>query len=305
MNKLPLNALRAFAVVYEAGGIRPAARQLEITHSSVSKHVHELESWIGVPLLLKEEGVRALQFTAQGEMIGRAALESMTALAQSVEQVRENRRGNAVMISTTPSFAARWLLPRLHSFHEAFPWIELSVIAEQKPLDLAEQGVDLAIRMGQGPWEGYDCRPMMDEPLFPVMNTSYWLKSGRPTRLPELAKLPLLHDRDPRAGWAEWCRDMGLQDIDTRSGARFVSSDLVLRAAVQGLGVALARGRLVEDDLASGLLIRPFEGEEKILEDAYWIVLPQTERQNLAVTKVISWLQEQVSTQTGSFPSDR
>ncbi|KLN58974.1 LysR family transcriptional regulator [Kiloniella spongiae] len=290
MKNLPLNAIRAFAAVYETGGIRPAARLLEITHSSISKHVQELEAWIGVSLIDREQGVRTIKFTPQGEDIGRVALENLNDMASAVEAVRESKQGNAVTISTTPSFAARWLLPRLQDFNATFPWIELSIVVDQKLNFAADHGADLAIRMGQGPWDGLECTPLMDEQLFPVMSTSLWLKVGRPTELSALEELPLLHDRDPQASWQRWLSEQDSLDFDTRSGPRFASSDLVLRAAVQGLGVALARGRLVEDDLATGLLIKPFEGKEAMLAQAYWLLHPKGKKKSIAIAKVIEWL---------------
>ena len=290
MKNLPLNALRAFAAVYETGGIRPAARLLGITHSSISKHVQELEAWIGVPLVDREQGVRTIKFSPQGEDIGRVALENLNDIASAVEAVRESKQGNAVTISTTPSFAARWLLPRLQDFNATFPWIELSIVVDQKLNFAGDHGADIAIRMGQGPWEGLECTPLMNELLFPVMSTSFWLKVGRPTELSALDGLPLLHDRDPQASWQRWLSEQDGLVFDTRAGPRFASSDLVLRAAVQGLGVALARGRLVEDDLATGLLIKPFEGKEATLSQAYWLLHPKGKKKTIAISKVIEWL---------------
>ncbi|MFD2206562.1 LysR substrate-binding domain-containing protein [Kiloniella antarctica] len=297
MKNLPLNALRAFAAVYETGGVRSAARLLDITHSSISKHVHDLEAWIGVPLIRREKGVRAVSFTAQGEDLGRISLEGLSILANGVEAVRESRQGNSVIISTTPSFAARWLLPRLQDFNATYPWIELSIIVDQKLSFSSDQNADLAIRMGKGPWDDLRCLPLMDEQLFPVMSTSFWLKVGRPTNLSCLTNLPLLHDRDPQASWQEWARSREIKDLDTRGGSRFASSDLVLRAAVQGLGVALARSRLIEDDLSTGLLINPFEGEEMVLPNAYWVVLPKGNKPKMAVGKVIEWLEDMTKKQ--------
>ena len=152
MKDLPLNALRAFAAVYEAGGVRPAARALQVAHSSVSRHLHELEAWIGLPLLQRRTGAGTLAFTPQGEALGRAALAAMRDLGDAVASLRESRRANAVTISTTPSLAARWLLPRLPDFEKRHPRIELSVVGDQKLGDPTDQGADLAIRMGRGPW---------------------------------------------------------------------------------------------------------------------------------------------------------
>lgn len=297
MRDLPLNALRAFAAVYETGGIRPAARSLQVTHSSVSRHVRELEGWIGLALVQSREGARSLAFTPQGEALGRAALATLRELQGAVAALRESRRGNAVTISTTPSFAARWLLPRLGALEDTHPWIELSVIADQRLADPSEQGADLGIRMGRGPWPGLACEPLMDEALFPVMSPVFWEQAGRPRRPDDLAGLRLLHDRDPHASWEAWRSAHKSGALDMRAGPRFASSDLVLRAAAQGLGVALARGRLAADDIAAGALIRPFGDLHVALPDAYWIVRSETAPPRAAVTAVIDWLKSQATTE--------
>ncbi|MFI4988320.1 MAG: LysR substrate-binding domain-containing protein [Alphaproteobacteria bacterium] len=293
MRDLPLNALRAFAAVYEAGGVRPAARALQITHSSVSRHLRALEAWIGLPLCEKDGSTRALAFTPQGEALARAGVKCLNELAGALAALREAKRGNGVTISTTPSFAARWLLPRLPRFEKSYPWIELSVIAEQRLSDPTAQGADLAIRMGQGPWPGLACEPLMDEALYPVMSRSYWEKAGRPRTPGELAGLRLLHDRDPQASWEAWRAVHRAGTLAVRRGPRFASSDLVLRAAGQGMGVALARGRLAADDIMAGTLIRPLGELHVVLPDAYWIVRSETAAKRVAVTAVIDWLKRQ------------
>ena len=220
MYALKLNALRAFAAVYEAGGMRPAARSLGIAHSAVSRHVSELEEWLGVPLLGGHSG-RRTGFTAQGEALGRSALAGLSALAEAVTQVRESRRANSVVIATAASLASRWLLPRLPRLAERAPWVEVSVLVQPRVAGLADQGADLALRMGPGPWPGEAAEPLMDESLFPVMSEQAWLKAGRPHRLGDLLKLPLIHDRDPNAGWALWRDAFGPAALDVQKGARF------------------------------------------------------------------------------------
>jgi len=306
MRGLPLNALRAFAAVYETGGVRPAARVLEITHSSVSRHVREREAWVGLALIEPREGNRTLRFTAQGEALGRAALESLRNLAGAVEALRERRRGNAVIITTTPSLAARWLLPRLHMLDESHPWIELSVIADQRLADPSEPNADIGIRMGHGPWPGFACSPLMDDTLYPVMSPGFWRDAGKPRSPADLVGLRLLHDRDPHASWDSWCAVHGPAGLDLRAGPRFASSDLVLRAAAQGLGVALARDRLVADDLAAGTLIRPLDGLDVTIADSYWIVTSGAAGERHAVVEVIGWLRRQAEAAPDyAAPKDR
>jgi LysR family glycine cleavage system transcriptional activator len=294
MKDLPLNALRAFALVYAHGGVRAAARELGIAHSSVSRHLGELDHWLGVPLLRAEAGRGAAVFTPQGEALGRAMLAGLGEIAQAVAALRESRPAHAVTLSTSPSLAIRWLLPRLPALEKAHPKLELSVQVEQR-LDPMDDGrIDLAIRMGQGPWPALHAEPLMDDALYPVMSPALWLASGRPSKPAQLAGLRLLHDRDPQAAWESWRKVHGPARLALQGGARYTSSDLVLRAAMQGQGVALARHRLAADDVAAGSLLRPFGERDVPLGPSYWIVRPRA-KPRAAVAAVIDWLHWQAA----------
>lgn len=295
MSQIPLGALRAFAAVYEAGGVRAAARTLHITHSALSRYLRELETWLGVPLLEPRGGGARLKFTVHGDALGRAASASLTELARAVDAVRELRRAHSVAIATTASFGARWLLPRLPPFQRAHPWIETSIIAEQSVLALSEQGADLAIRMGPGPWPDGDTTPLMDDALYPVATRGYWASLGERSPARTLQKARLLHDRDPSASWGKWFAEHKAAAFDWRVGPRFTSSDLVLRAAAQGLGVALARDRLAADDIAAGRLVRPFGALSVDVARAYWLVLPKGGAQREAEIAMTAWLKEQAA----------
>ncbi|MGA7439388.1 MAG: LysR substrate-binding domain-containing protein [Luteibacter sp.] len=297
MNDLPLNALRAFAAVYKHGGVRAAARELGSAHSSVSRHLSELDAWLGVPLLHPTAGRRPLTFTAQGECLGRALLSGLGEITQAVAAVRESRSAQAVTLSTAPSFAMRWLLPRLPELERAHPQIELSVLVDQR-LDALQDGrIDLSIRMGAGPWPDLRCESLMDEHICPVMSPALWESSGRPQQPAQLARMRLLHDRDPQTTWETWRQSYGPADLNVRSGPRFASSDLLLRAATQGHGVALMRHRLAADEIAAGILLKPFGSHYVRLEHAYWIVMPRQDQIRPAVKTLIDWLRWQASIQ--------
>jgi LysR family glycine cleavage system transcriptional activator len=208
--------------------------------------------------------------------------------------LRETRPAHAVTLSTSPSFAIRWLLPRLPALEKAHPKIELSVQVEQR-LDALDDGrIDLAIRMGTGPWPELHAEPLMDDALYPVMSPALWQTSGRPSKPAQLAGLRLLHDRDPQASWEAWRSVHGPAKLALQGGARYTSSDLVLRAAMQGQGVALARHRLAADDVANGSLLRPFGELGVPLGTAYWIVRPPA-KPRAAVAAVIDWLRWQAA----------
>lgn len=299
MRQLPLNALRAFAAVYSTGGIRAAARELAVAHSAVSRHLKELEVWLGVPLIRRGGGRRGLFLTPQGEALGKAALAGFSEIQQAAAALREARSPNSVTISTTSSFAARWLLPRLPALEAAHRGIEVSVIIDQKLGDLDGGDQDFAIRMGRGPWPDLQCEPLMDDALYPVISPALWKASGRPDKPAALRRLRLLHDRDPQAGWVIWKDAYGPASLDIRKGPRFASSDILLRAAMQGQGVALARHQLAQTEVAAGLLIRPMKTLNIPLGPSYWIVRSRHAPARPAVSTVVAWLKKQAAA-TGS-----
>lgn len=296
MRDLPLNALRAFAAVQAHGGVRAAARELGIAHSAVSRHVAELERWLGTALTeAAPSGRRGKVLNAAGAALGREVQSALAEITRATAALREVRSPNSVSLSTTASVAARWLLPRLPAFERRHPRIELSVVVTQKFEDFSSRALDLAIRMGRGPWPDGRCEVLMDDALYPVMSASFWRNARRPARLDDLRGLRLIHDRDPNASWATWRDTYGPKSLDVRGGVRYTSSDLALRGAALGQGVALARHRLAFDDLSAGTLLRPL-GDLKIdVPNAYWVVIPSHSWARPAVTSVVSWLKEQGS----------
>ena len=297
MRDLPLNALRAFAAVYQHGGVRPAARELGTVHSAVSRHVAELEHWLGTALTEPgSSGRHGKVLNPAGQALGREVQAALEEIARATAALREARSPNSVTLSTTPSIASRWLLPRLSAFERRHPRSELSIVVTPKLDDFAARTIDLSIRMGRGPWPDLRCEPLMDDALYPVMSRSFWERARRPSRPEELRGLRLIHDRDPNASWAAWRDEYGPKNLDVRGGVRYTSSDLALRGAALGQGVALARHRLAEDDVAAGILLRPF-GERKVdLPSAYWLVIPSYSWGRTAVNAVVEWLKEQART---------
>lgn len=290
---LPLHALRAFAAIHATGGVRAAARDLAISHSSVSRHLAELERWLGVALVEPGTGRRGVRFTPAGDELGKVMQRSLDELARVIAAVREARSDRSVTIATSPSVAARWLLPRLPALEAAHRSIEVSVVVDQRLHDLTSGTIDLAIRMGDGRWPEVTSVPLMDDALYPVMSPAALARAGRLRWPSDLNRLRLLHDRDPGAAWESWRRAFGPRSLDVRKGPRFASTDLVLRAAAQGLGVALARDRLARDDVAAGILVRPFGERALALATSYWLVRPVSVHPRPATSEVMSWLQRQ------------
>jgi LysR family glycine cleavage system transcriptional activator len=290
MNDLPLVALRAFAVVYQTGGIRAAASKLGIAHSSVSRHVRELETRLGTALTVQDSPRKGLGFTREGEVLGAATLASLGELYSAFASVREGRSTGTVTISTIAAVAERLLLPALRDFHASHPEVELSIVVEQRLVSFEDRDIDLAVRMGRGRWTGVEIEPLMDDQLFPVMSPDLFATMQPPVTLETLAGCRLLHDRDPQASWESWRTAFGPARLDVQHGPRFTSSELLIRAAILGHGVALAHGRLVQGDIAAGRLVRPFGDLAVNLGATYWLVRPSHARLRPAVDTVVKWL---------------
>jgi len=290
MRELPLTLLRSLAAVYETGGIRPAGRRLGVQHSAVSRALRDLEAWLEIPLFEKRDGQKALAFTAEGATLGKAALAALTDLERAVQKTREGSNANSVTIATTPSFAMRWLLPRVPVLTETHPRIEVSIIVDQARKSPVASGFDLNIRMGSQPNDVPDPIPLMDEQVFPVIAPRLWETLGMPSCVSDLQGLPLLHDRDPATSWATWRKEIGPDRLDTRHGPRLTSSDLILRAAEQGQGVALARGRLASESLLHGTLVQPFGDNILDLGINYWVIVNPETRTRRPVRAVVDWL---------------
>lgn len=303
MEDLPLTSLRALAAIYTEGGLRAGARQLGVAHSSVSRHLREIESWLGISLRNPRRGKQRLALTAEGERLAKAVVHGLREIESAVASLKEVRSPHSVVIGTRPSFASRWLLPRLPALETSHPHLEVSVVVEKRLDDPATAGLDLAICMGEGPWPGVRCEVLADDALYPVMSEAYWRKAGRPGSPADLIGLRLLHDRDPYATWEVWRRQHGPVGLDVRRGPRFTSTDLVLRAASQGQGVALARHRLATEDLGSGLLRRPLGDLSVQLPEAYWILLPKDAPGRQAVATVLRWLRRQAASQSAAKTS--
>lgn len=297
MKDLPLNAIRAFAIVYLTGGIRPAGRALGVSHSSIAKHVKDLEAALGTPLFEPAAQGHSLEFSPLGEALGKQAVRSLSDLDKAWSSIRERRGHRSVVISTAPSVASLWLLPRMAELALALPNIEVSVLSDQRVTDVSEGRFDLAIRMGGGE-ENY-AESLMDDALVPVvapriLDRSPENQSGNadPNGIDAIFNtLPLLHDRDPNAGWDRWFSQYPQRDLDVLAGPRFTSSDLVLRAAKLGQGIALARLRLAGPDLADGSLVRLFETSVHLV-DAYKLVSAPEQRKRRGVAAVRKWLLE-------------
>jgi LysR family glycine cleavage system transcriptional activator len=284
----PLSAVRAFEAAARLGSTVAAAGELGVTHGAISRQIKVLEDRLSRPLFTREGG--RLVLTKDGKRYAGSAEQAFDLLDAATRELTAAAEAPVVRISTTSSFAAKWLLPRLPRFRARHRDVEIWVLETQVLVEpWPGTGADLAIRMGAGPWSGVNAEPLMDDELFPVCAAALADRLRRPA---DLADVTLLHDNDRQAAWSHWLASVDLSGPAYERGPHFASTALLLQAAVGGQGVALARARLAAPDLKSGHLVRPFAASVPT-GPAYWLVTPLRGTLSRAARTFCAWLKRE------------
>jgi LysR family transcriptional regulator, glycine cleavage system transcriptional activator len=294
---IPLNALRAFESAARCLSFQAAAQQLFVTPAAVSHQVKHLEAYLGVKLFHRAN--RAVELTAEGKTLAASLSELFGLLDLAVDRATAPAAAN-LRVSTVESFAAKWLAPRLHRFYRDYPDLKVRIETGNEHADFARGAVDVAIRYGPGGYTSVSAELLMDAPVFPVCAPSLISDGGRPLAKPEdLRHHTLLHDESAvgRHGvpdWSTWLEASGATRVDATRGPVFASIYLAQEAAVAGHGVALGVAPLVEEDLARGRLVKPFDHS---LANAYafWIVRRNTSGANPAIDAFCRWARKEAS----------
>ncbi|MGE0715855.1 MAG: transcriptional regulator GcvA [Alphaproteobacteria bacterium] len=286
---LPSTAsLRAFRAAAHAGTFTGAAADLGQTQGAISHQIRELEERLGVRLF--ERLPRGLALTDAGRIyLGfvEEALDRLKAGAQAVGR----RSGTVLTVSVSPNFATKWLVPRLGGFLASHPDIDLRLGAAVQHVDFRTTDIDLAVRHGDGNWPDLHVVRLCAEEIFPVCAPSL-VAADPPTGPAGLARLVLLHDREPRF-WREWLARFGVATAALR-GPVFDQTSLAIDAAISGQGVALARSALAALDLIAGRLVRPVP-QVVAAPYAYWIVGPPRAARQPAIRRFRAWLLAQAT----------
>jgi LysR family transcriptional regulator, glycine cleavage system transcriptional activator len=282
----PLNSLRAFEAAARHLSFTLAAAELNVTQAAVSHQIKSLEDQLGMPLFRRLN--RALLLTDAGQTLYPATNNAFDILATAIDRLHRHDKYGELTITTMDSFAASWLVPRLGKFKQAHHDIDVRLTTSDEMIDFARENVDMAIRYGNGDWPGVFVEPLMSEEMFPVCAPSL-LQLGPPLKTPaDLKHHALLHD-DMRVDWRMWLMAAGEPNIDTTRGLSYQHSNLVVQAAEQGDGVALARSVLVSNALAAGRLVKPFDLALPA-NFAYYIVCPQGSEHRPKIKEFRLWL---------------
>jgi LysR family glycine cleavage system transcriptional activator len=281
----PLNALKAFEAAARSESFTRAAEELCVTQGAVSQQVKALEATLGVKLFNRER--QRLVMTQAGRDYLAVIRDALDRIAVGTERLMQRRTSGGLTISTSPDFAAKWLVHRLGRFAEVHPDIDLRVSATMHHVDFAREDVDLAVRHGDGNWPGLDAVRLCAEQLFPVCSPK--LVSGRHhvRTASDLLKFPLLR-LDDWTNWSRWFAAAGVAAAVTQ-GPVINRASMLIDAAVDGQGVALARTALAAWDLINGRLVRPI-GVSLKMANTYWIVCPKAASDLPKIAAFRAWL---------------
>jgi LysR family transcriptional regulator, glycine cleavage system transcriptional activator len=281
----PLNALKAFEAAARNESFTRAADELCVTQGAVSQQVKALEVSLGITLFGRER--QRLVITPAGREYLAVIRDALDRIAMGTERLVQGRGSGVLTVSTSPDFAAKWLVNRLGRFAESHPEIDLRVSATMHQVDFVREDVDLAVRHGDGKWPGLDVVRLCSERLFPVCSPKLLSGRQRITAACDLLKFPLLRLDDSTA-WTRWFEAAGVANPVTR-GPTLNRASMLIDAAVDGQGIALARTALAASDLLNGRLVRPIDVALR-MASTYWIVCPKASADAPKVATFRKWL---------------
>jgi LysR family glycine cleavage system transcriptional activator len=284
----PTQALRALEAVARTGSLTKAAEAMHLTHGAISHQLKGLEEDLGVRLV--ERKGRGIRLTDEGERFAGRVRAALADLAEAVREITEHNNPRQFRVSVMPSFAARWLLPRIGRFLAAHPDIDLDVRAAVSLVDFHRDDVDAALRYGGGNYPGVVSEHLLDDVYYPVCSPR--LGGGRlPTRPAEISRYLLLRSDE---FWQPWFRAVGLDWAEPTRGPIFNDASHLMQAAVDGQGIALARSSLIGNDIANGVLVRLFDVAVPS-PFRYYLVYPPRLADTPKLVQFRAWLREEIA----------
>ncbi|HJU71048.1 MAG TPA: transcriptional regulator GcvA [Paucimonas sp.] len=289
-HRLPnLAALRAFEAAARHQNFSRAAEEIHVTHGAISHQIRALEEELGTPLFARHG--KRIVVTPDGERFAAVLRKSLTEIAEAANALKEGTRQKRLTVTALPSFAARWLAPRLGRFIEQHPDIEVVLQSSNFLTDFVREGVDIGVRFGNGHYPGLSVELIMEDCYYPVASPQF--NGGHlPRTLDALSRATLLRcDMEP---WAPWFRLAGMAQPEPTGGLIFQDSSMLVRAAQEGQGIALARHVIVMQDVQAGNLVRLFDVALKC-PSSYYLVCPPEALRKSHVQAFRAWLLDEVN----------
>jgi LysR family glycine cleavage system transcriptional activator len=283
----PFPALRAFEAAARHNSFTAAADELHVTHGAISRQVAAFETWVGVQVFHRNG--KRVRLTEDGRRYLSKVQDAFDSIATATDQLRDTGVVHVLRVNALPTFAMKWLLPRLSQFQRMAPNVELRLATSNEPVEMLD-GFDVAVRRGPAHWPNCASGQFLDESEIPVCSPALL------QRLPihtadDLARHVLLHSDTRPDAWHHWLQAAGVK-AKCRKKQSFDHFYLALQAAVDGLGVALGPMPLLDDELASGRLVTPLEGP-RIDARGYWWVARREVANAPLVEQFCRWLEAQ------------
>jgi LysR family glycine cleavage system transcriptional activator len=286
----PLRSLVAFEASARQLSLTRAAGELKISREAVSRHIRTLEDHLGVKLFYRVH--RAVALTSSGRKFQSIVRESLENIATGAEAILGRTRSSGINVSSTIALASFWLTPRLASFREKHANVEIHVKISDAPTDMIADGIDIALRYGDGKWKGLTKKRLFGVKSFPVCSPEYLKRAGAITQPVDLLKHTLINlDGAVHVAedWRWWLTGIGVDVPRSLMTLGFDSYANVIQAALDGQGVALGFSGLASDLIAGGRLVRPIDSELNP-GFAVYLVSPMGMKPTPAVNSFVSWI---------------
>ena len=287
----PFRAISVFYHVATLESVSAAADHLKVTPSAISQQLRSLEEQLGTALVTRDG--RGIRLTEAGERYFDLIADQVGAIIAATTQMQGSKAATLLTIRSTPTISTQWLLPRLPSFLDANPDIDIRLDGTSQPADFSRDLVDLEIRHGIGRWHGLHVEPLVEERFLPVCAPA--LAAAGSLRPADLGQFRLIHSVKAQIQWTTWFEHLGLTPDQPQKRLYFDRSHMTVEAAVLGLGVALESNLMMGRELAEGRLVVPVADPPDLRISTQWIVCPHTHMRRSRVRRFVDWLHAQVA----------
>ncbi len=282
----PLNSLKCFEAAGRLLSFTEAARELNVTQAAISHQIKVIEDFLGAPLFQRHP--RRLALTEQGKALLPDVTEAFDRVSAAVAGLGQEQYSSMISVRLGPSFAARWLSPRLKYFWLQYPEIDLCLFHTNAPTDFEREEIDIAVIYGKGDWPGLIADRLLTLDFFPVCSPAFMHNDKPLTDIDNLRYYTLLHDAGYEC-WQDWLRLAGVGGIRATKGTIIDDTNVLIQAAIDGQGIALGSTAFVQDHLDSGKLVKPFD-ISLVNDFSYYVICPESHLRNPSVRAFKDWL---------------
>ncbi|HCQ7769774.1 MULTISPECIES: transcriptional regulator GcvA [Enterobacter cloacae complex] len=288
----PLQTLRAFEATARLSSMTLAAAEMHVTHGAISRQIRKLEEHLGMKLFRRL--TRQIILTEEGAEFHLAVTRLLSDLLRESERLRGRNPAKSLRISTTVSFASKWLAPRLSRFRQQYPEFDIELDVTDINVDLNDGQVDAAIRYGLGNYRDVTSERILNETVTPVCSPGFLREHNGLKDIKELSNCVLLHEYRMLANWEAWFEMAGEKNFKCHQGPVWTLGSMATEAAIRGEGVALGRSVLIADDVAAGRLVVPFPQYTLQAERGYDLVYRSDNKDSYKIRILRQWLLDEI-----------